>query len=611
VLLTSFSVKGFRSLLRLDGIPVSKPTILAGPNDGGKSAILAALSYLVGRCPLEDDDRTYLSSSGSLSRCELTEVEGVFTLDEWEQEKFGLGATVRLRRSAGADLVSHLECWLPVPHDERLRDLSSYKVPDLRALAKELGLSPSGTRKGEIEQALREYAALHSGPEGWVQAPPDLESRMPTVLPFDGRSSEPNQAVRSVLQSCFQTHLSDETLQGQLSEIQTQVKESLQADAKSLCDHILSRCPDLKEVFVEPEVSFSQGLKAAQLRIARASGEHVGLERTGQGSARRISLAIWEWTSKFLQAEQDVAAETTDAAEGPVPSQPQMIIVYDEPDTHLDYGYQRKIMKLIREQSALTHVGVMVATHSMNLIDGVDIADVVNLKLDSGGRTVMERLGTDEHGAIDRHLQHLAASLGLRNSVLLHERVFLAVEGPSEQQAIPVLFRLSERLALQATGIALWACNNNEGALHLASYLVDHQRSVMLMIDADSRNLPIFKPNRLRSRFGQAHDDIVRFLGEPQKLNEFEELFDDEVWAEAANTIWPRTSGRWYAEDFKALRGNGKFSKAVQELLQQESEVGPGGKPEMMYQLASSLTRPEQIPAQLREIFAELRQQAE
>jgi putative ATP-dependent endonuclease of OLD family len=611
VLLTSFSVKGFRSLQRLDGIPVSKPTILAGPNDSGKSAILAALSYLVGQYRLEDDDRTYLPSSDSPSRCETIEIEGEFTLDEWEQKKFGLGATVRLRRSANADSVSRLECWLPVPHDERLRDLSSHNVSELRKLAKELGVSFSGTRRADIEQALREYAALHSGPEGWMPAPSDLASRMPTVLPFDGQSSEPNDVVRSVLQSCFQNHLADETLQEQLSEIETQVKERLQADAKSLCDHILSRCPDIKEVFVEPQVAFSQGLKAAPLRIARSSGEHVGLERSGQGSARRISLAIWEWTSDSLQAEQDVAAEPSDVGDEPTPTRPQVIVVYDEPDTHLDYIHQRKIMRLIREQSALAHVGVMVATHSMNLIDGVNIADVINLKLDGSGRTVMERLGTDEHGAIDRHLQDLAASLGLRNSVLLNERVFLAVEGPSEQQAIPLLFRLAEGLSLQAAGIALWACNNNEGALHMASYLIEHQRSVMLMIDADSKNLTIFKPDRLEKRFGRNYRDFVKFLGEPQAVNEFEELFDDEVWAQVANTIWPKPSGQWNAEEFKALRGDGKFSSKVQDLLQRGSNTGPRGKPEMMYQLASSLTSPEQVPMQLREAFAELRQLAE
>ncbi|WP_030855160.1 hypothetical protein [Streptomyces sp. NRRL S-475] len=61
--------------------------------------------------------------------------------------------------------------------------------------------------------------------------------------------------------------------------------------------------------------------------------------------------------------------------------------------------------------------------------------------------------------------------MGLRNSVLLHERCFLAVEGPTEQQCVPLLFRLSQGLPLQAAGIALWACDNNEGALHLAGYL--------------------------------------------------------------------------------------------------------------------------------------------
>jgi predicted ATP-dependent endonuclease of OLD family len=128
------------------------------------------------------------------------------------------------------------------------------------------------------------------------------------------------------------------------------------------------------------------------------------------------------------------------AREGDGIEQPpvQTIVVYDEPDTHLDYHHQRKVMKLIREQSALEHVNVLVATHSMNLIDGVDISDVVHLKLVEE-RTVLERLQDNEHNIIDGYLGTLSASLGLRNSVLLHERCFLAVEGETEQQAFPVL----------------------------------------------------------------------------------------------------------------------------------------------------------------------------
>ena len=55
------------------------------------------------------------------------------------------------------------------------------------------------------------------------------------------------------------------------------------------------------------------------------------------------------------------------------------------------------------------------------------------------------------------------------------------------------------------------------------------------------------------------------------------------------------------------LRGEGKFSGAVQALLQAQSQTGPGGKPEMMYELAMALEDPNDVPEQLRTVFAELR----
>ncbi|MFK4599682.1 ATP-dependent nuclease [Streptomyces pristinaespiralis] len=264
-------------------------------------------------------------------------------------------------------------------------------------------------------------------------------------------------------------------------------------EADSLCQHIRIHCSEFVGVQVRPEVSFKGGFKRAPLEASRADGEPVDLSRSGQGSTRRIALAVWEWTSNLLEnAEMAAAGEH----EGEEPT--QTIVVYDEPETHLDYRHQRTVMDIIRKRCALPHVSVMVATHSMNLIDGVDIADVVHLKLNGNGRTIVERLIDDSHDGIDFHLGQIAAALGLRNSVLLHERCFLAVEGETEQQSIPLLFRLSQGLSLQAAGIALWACDNNEGALHLASYLVKHERTVMLMIDADSRDNKLLKDARLR-----------------------------------------------------------------------------------------------------------------
>ncbi|MFH8472488.1 ATP-dependent nuclease [Streptomyces sp. NPDC018000] len=611
----SFNVCGFRSLKDVRDIPVSTPTILAGQNDGGKSAVLAALAFLVGNDQLTEDDRTYeiapsadVDGSVPLSRCETTWVEGQFTLDPWEQEEFGLPQELRVRRRAAADEAPVLECWAPLADDERLREPSQLSVAEVRALAKELLPEMSSIKRGDIEPALRKYGLTHASTSDWAPAPKGMERRLPRLMPFDGKSTDPDGAVKTALMGRFQAHMADPTLQGRLQSIEDGIKERLQSDAKSLCEHIQSRCDDLTEVYVEPEVSFSHGLRGTPLRIARTKGEAVGLDRSGLGSGRRISLAIWEWTSQLLTDEEFGATEPGATEDAPPPV--QTIVIYDEPDTHLDYGHQRKIMQLIRDQSALPHVNVIVATHSMNLIDGVDIADVVHLRLEDG-RTLMERLGADTHDEIDGHLGRIAAAVGLRNSVLLHERCFLAVEGETEQRVIPTLFRLSEELPLQSAGIALWACFNNEGALHLAHYLVVHGRSVMLMVDADSRALPkgLFKEARLQQFFGSAVDDVVRFVGEPDAFNELEELFTDGLWAAAANELWPKDEP-WTASDFAVQRPGKKFSKEVLNMLREGSPNGPSGKPDMMFGLVSTLTSPDQVPAQLREIFGELRKLA-
>ncbi|WP_460363743.1 AAA family ATPase [Actinocorallia lasiicapitis] len=600
------------------GIPISGPTILAGHNDGGKTAVLDALGFLVGEYSLVNDDRTYSSAAGGdeagsriRARCLLTSVEGDFVLDDWEQAMFALPGELRMRRSAREGTQARLECWIPVPDDERLLDLQTHLVPALKKLVQELGLSAASQRRADLECVLRSYAAENSGSQGWVPAPVGLEARLPKLLRFDGRTPKPNDAVRTALMGRFKNHMQDDVMNGTLRDIEEQVQERLRIEAKSLCDHIKERCPDLAEVAVSPNVALDYGLKSAELVIAKNSGEPISLDRSGQGSARRISLAVWEWTSDLLSEDAASGAETGEQEQPPPTT--QTIIVYDEPDTHLDYDHQRKIMNLVRRQSGIPNVRVVVATHSMSLIDGVDIGDVVNLKL-RDGRTIVERLGADEHEAIDLHLRQIAASVGLRNTVLLHERCFLAVEGDTEQRCVPLLFRLSEGLSLQAAGIALWACSNNEGALHLASYLHKHERSVTLMIDADSRNQAkgLFKEKRLAEFFGQkALAEIVKFVGEPDGFNELEEVFDDRVWVETANQIWPRTQGQWSTADFASLRGVGKkFSSEVVLLLREHSEQAPSGKPEMMYQMALRLTSSEDVPQQLREIFSELRSRA-
>ncbi|MFD5748896.1 ATP-dependent endonuclease [Streptomyces sp. NPDC127033] len=605
--LDSFSASGFRSLTQVADIPVSRPTILAGRNDGGKSAVLTALSFLLGMHRLTDEDRTYLQGDGAAGRrCEETWVEGVFILGEKERAPGNLPGRLRIRRIARSGESACWEYYGQQPADSRLHGLDRLLKQPLADLVTEFGLTPASPLKDDLLAAVAAHARTAPQVEQWQPLPKQLEARLPRLLMFGGKHESPDDAVRTALNSCYETHLEDEALQGQVRQIETEITQRLEKEADSLCQHIRRHCEEFVGVQVKPEVSFKTGFKRAPLEVSRADGEPVDLTRSGQGSTRRIALAVWEWTSNLLEAAELAATDDLDAEE-PV----QTIVVYDEPDTHLDYRHQRTVMDIIRKQCALPHVSVMVATHSMNLIDGVDIADVVHLGLNDQGRTVVERLVDDCHDGIDFHLGQIAAALGLRNSVLLHERCFLAVEGETEQQTIPVLFRLSQNLSLQAAGIALWACENNEGALHLARYLVQRKRSVMLMIDADSRTNKLFKDERLR-KAGLDLEKQVAYVGEGLGYNELEELFTDERWAKAANTKWPRPAPlTWSADDFAAHRGTKKFSARILDMIKkQAAEVSPNGKPAMLNGLVSTLTTPEDVPQQLREAFDQLQELA-
>ncbi|MFJ6890038.1 ATP-dependent nuclease [Streptomyces californicus] len=605
--LDSFSASGFRSLTEVADIPVSCPTILAGRNDGGKSAVLTALSFLLGAHRLTDEDRTYLQDDGATGRrCDQTWVEGSFTLDEAERAPAELPGTIRIRRIARAGEPACWEYFGHQPADTRLRGLDRLLKQPLADLVAEFGLSPASSLKDDLLAAVAAYARTAPQTEQWQPLPKNLETRLPRLLMFGGKDERPDDAVRTALNSCYETHLEDEALQGQVRQIEAEITQRLEKEADSLCQHIRRHCSEFVGVQVRPEVSFKSGFKRAPLEVSRADGEPVDLTRSGQGSTRRIALAVWEWTSNLL-----AEAELSSAGEPDTEAPTQTIVVYDEPDTHLDYRHQRTVMDIIRKQCALPHVSVMVATHSMNLIDGVDIADVVHLGLNDRGRTVVERLEDDCHDGIDFHLGQIAAALGLRNSVLLHERCFLAVEGETEQQCIPLLFRLSQKLSLQSAGIALWACENNEGALHLARYLVQRKRSVMLMIDADSRTNKLFKDEKLR-KAGLDLDKQVTYVGEALGFNELEELFTDERWATAANQRWPRPAPlTWSAEDFTAHRGTKKFSARVLDMIKSEAaEASPNGKPAMLNGLVTTLTAPEDVPQQLREVFGQLQELA-
>jgi putative ATP-dependent endonuclease of OLD family len=601
--LESFKVTGLRCLADIEWVPILSPSIITGPNDGGKTSLLLALRFLLEGQRLHVEDFTLVregadpeapTRDGRNAECV---VEGQVRLTTQESEELQLPAETQIRRRANHDGQVFLEVLILVPEDERLRSLSEKPIQDLKQIAAELGVDPVGPKseRRSFLARLEQLAANSNTVEVWV--PRDrtaLAGRLPRVIDFSSTAEpDPGHEIQRALQEAYSLALDDPEIVGPVRAAESQVRAKLQTEAEQLKAHILNRCPELSDFTVTPSVSFKEGFTNVGITSSRGLDARIPLEVSGAGTRRRVTLAVWEWTRGLL--EREGSGEPT-----------SKIIAYDEPDTHLDYGHQRDLVDLIRAQSAVPSVRVLVATHSMNLIDKVPIENVIHLDLDDD-RTRVRRLFSEEHGDINKYLIDIAASMGLRNSVLLHERLFVGVEGVTEQHALPILFRTATGMTLQSAGIALLPAGGNHGARAFCEYLVKQGREVRFVIDKDSTKQYVFRPEGLRA--AGITESQMYLLGNP---DEIEDLFSDSQWATAANTLWKRTDGRtWRPEDFKQIRASGKFSARLHALVEEHSEDAPPTKSALLLALATTLMSRDQVPSEILSVFDDLIQVVE
>lgn len=588
--LEEYSVVGLKSLADVRSIPVRKPTIITGANDGGKSTTLRALEFLLGGKPPALVDHTVTGpgrNGADPLREERVIVTGRFVLQPRLAADLDLPTEIMLRRVSDATNGARYQVQRSVPEAEDLRDLASLGLRQLQELAERCGVEPQGKRNAKASwlRPLEAHVATQPHNEAWVRPSTELVSRLPRMLLFSSTvEPDPEGQIRNALKEAFAELLDDDSLIGPVRTVEDAVQARLAEKAKDLCSHVALRCPELASIEVVPEVTFTEGFRDVQVLAAREGGAGIALNQSGAGRRRRVNLAIWEWTGDLLGTRG--------------PDERSIVIAYDEPDTHLDYTHQRSLVGLIQQQCSKPGVRMLVATHSLNLIDRVAIEDVVHLRLEAD-RTEVERLMSSEHTEIERYLSGVSEAMGLRNSVLLHERCFLGVEGPTEVQAVPLLFRLATGMSLQSAGVALIAGNGNDGALNVVKFLKEHgRRMAFVLVDRDSTDRKLFRPDKLRA-CGIEEDEIF-FVG----ARELEDVFEDEQWSAAANKHWPRDDQRqWTADDFAGLRAASKFSKAIENAVRGVSSKAPPRKTGYLTALVQDIQDGTELPEDLVTLF--------
>ncbi|MCZ7532622.1 MAG: AAA family ATPase [Acidimicrobiia bacterium] len=572
--LVRVSVRGFRSLLDIDSLPIQPGiTVLVGPNDSGKSALIDAIGWLLGEYNFDSDDR----SQGLVVTGDVI-VTGWFLPANADED----GPVVRVRLDTEG--VEHRERRILIHADLRA-DPSEMKIGELREAIDRLSIgSPGGTRKRPLVAAVKDWLSKQprtSFVSEWTAEHRHLWSESPGFNRFgaDG-GPDPRAEFRRVLAAEVSERLHGADYIDQIEIMENRLKGDVAPSHRQLEKKILEHCPDFTRVSVGASIDFSRPTIEVDLRF-RQGGAEISFEKMGRGRRRRIGLAVYETELDLLESDTNSTRH---------------VFAYDEPDTHLDHQAQRSLYDILTRQAALESVQVLIATHSINFLDKVDLASVVRMSLNSDRNTVVEAFAGESHESSIAFVSEMARSLGLRNSALVDRGCLLVVEGETEEMAVPQLYLKATGRYLVSDGVTILNTRGSGSIRRFVEMLAgDWERPVVVLADAD------------------AADGFVTWIAgapiPPERVflvgrKELEDAFDSRVWLRALTDSFTIADGETLAEaDIKDALAEGKPSRALQILACQRTRTNVS-KPDLGLALGNAVDGPDDIPSAILECFA-------
>jgi putative ATP-dependent endonuclease of OLD family len=579
----------FRCLYSTGWIPIRELTVLIGENDCGKTAALDGIAILLGAGTGRVEDISFKAEpvvvdpeTQEPAREDSFLIEGRFEPEAGDavvQAGIPLNDDGRAVVSVrfGIDGRSQWYATGMVPSDPDLRiNPPEININDLRGLLRAKGeLVPAGSAKAPVVKAVEDL--ISKSPKTLEQKPFGSPPHAGFFEIVDFRTARDADAVmNAALRSLF-VDLIKSNRYKELSTVEEKVTKVLQEKANELKEFVRRYRSDVRDVVARPHVDFSSGYRNVEIEITDVRGTSVPLSLRGDGFRAHLRLAAFEWSGEIL-----AAAATR-----------RRVFLLDEPDAHLDYLAQRRILGVIEEYARREQV--LLATHSMNLVNRVALDRIVHFELDRGCGKSIPRSIQAEPGAEVAELNRIGDSLGIENAVLFYERCFFLFEGETELHAVPRLYEVWTGSKWYLDGVRFVNGYNNEGAVLFARFLHSNGRPVVALIDEDTTRNKGFQRQFSQSRL------------EGQAL----------LPAERIKTIGPSCfelafpSAAWYRAVYRATAGKKRVSKAKLDSVRDSArdfirylQTASGGlsKVQLGVALSSVATRRE-IPAQLGEAF--------
>lgn len=587
MILEELYIKGYKCFKNSGKIPIHSLTVFIGENDSGKTSILEAIDILLNNKSIKSEDYHFDTETNSTN--EQIEIIGIFKIAENEEFAKDLSLNGKLELIKRIDSANGIQYFVKkeVFTDDRLNTLDKQLVVELKDIIQKFGEEPQGVKAELIEQ-IKNYISVNPQPQSIKEISIQWRLISELVPIFQRYTSSdygnPHNLVAKVLSNVYRTYFyekdeatGEEKLKNSFGDLKNEIVANLDNKIQeSLKDVIKKYNPKVSEVKGKYNIDFAKGLDFYQLEIDTGSGlKPIG--NRGEGSKKRMYLAILEW-DKEIESE--------------LPTTRGIIKAYDEPDSNLHFGAQRKLFYTIQnESSQKEHVQNIVCTHSLTMIDRAPALSINCLTPNEYEQSEIKYLETDEGDIeIREFLSQVSEIGGIRNSSIFYERCFLLVEGPSEENAIPVLYKKYFGRNLAEDGIVLINLESNGAWKNFLKLLKKNkEHCTLLFLDSDTQNATSsasITPDKLQE-IGFSSDflrDNVVFVGN----KEFEDIYPNSTLIDMLNDKYPKDNGsNWEENEIQQLRDNSqKFSEDLKNTICREHR-GRIGKPEIALEFSN------------------------
>jgi energy-coupling factor transporter ATP-binding protein EcfA2 len=609
-------------------IDVENLTVLIGCNDSGKSSLLDILeTVLQSKSPNPTDYHVPLQTQDKSGSDQPNPVQYIYVVLQFEvesnrDEEAKLYAiediiTICAVYSADADRIYYLGS---VPVDSRLRvDFAALTAVNQIALIESIDASALEDLRNKDQRAAWLMKFTESAPKTteWVSIPRGFRTILPRFERYSAMDyNDPANLIMKTLRQVYESVIfEDEEIEGAttkrpievLRDLTSTVEARINDRVQELLSYLQRYNPQVRAISFDPSIDFTGGLRAGQFQIDDGRGPKY-LSNLGDGTKRRTFIAVVDWDREIAIAELIGATHL-----------PAIIRGYDEPDTNLDYIAQRTMFRSLHDIvfAKDSRTQALVCTHSPRLVDQAPAKSIRLLTWDQG-RSSISKLHTDDDPAIESYLSEVARELGLSNTLMFYERCFLLIEGPTEKNALPLLYRTLFGHSPIEDGICIINVESN-GAFKQFFKLLSRNRQEICLIfaDLDTEDSPagkkltkaILRTSNFDQSFIRSH--IFYTPSAPIMANgtEFEASFPNEIMVECLEKEWPKNDGNWTIDEIVAMRSieRKKFSEVLRAEVWKATEGGnPWNKPMFGTILGASCPK-ESIPKEVKDLFEKAR----